>query len=498
MKKTITTIIILIWAAIFMSFNTIQNSENQSENVPDYLGIVKAYADAMIKDGRDTYGKEHSPLFASALDRRTMKIGSFEDIPGVRNGDRSLLGSNPQEDRDLYTILYRLTEISGENKYAEEANLALKYFFSHCQSPVTGLMTWGEHLYWDFEKEKMGGIDSNHEIGGEWPFWDECYKFNPEACWKFAIGQWDHQIGDKETGDFSRHAKWSEHGPKTGADFPRYAGQLIANWVDAYMREENADKERLPEMVTAISTLVTRMEDNMKKSQTGYLLAGTDDTHSQISWPSHNMELARCLWNALPYMDYKLAKRMKRLALQQDYHFHSMPHTINSGGGFVATIDSRTGEPRKRSMNTPYTATWSSGYGYKIHAQMANRCFTRFEQLENDYPELAEKYKQIILAAAKLYLTATPDNNDLLKPKSIANVITLLINSYNITGEKKYLERANYFGQLGINLFLDDGLPLPKATNNHDHYESITGGPLFMYALLNLYEALEDIQTPKI
>ncbi|MCK4920091.1 MAG: hypothetical protein KAS71_03535 [Bacteroidales bacterium] len=48
---------------------------------------------------------------------------------------------------------------------------------------------------------------------------------------------------------------------------------MIANWVDAYMREENADKERLPEMVTAISTIVTRMEDNMKKSQTGYLLA---------------------------------------------------------------------------------------------------------------------------------------------------------------------------------------------------------------------------------
>ncbi|MCK4920092.1 MAG: hypothetical protein KAS71_03540 [Bacteroidales bacterium] len=77
-------------------------------------------------------------------------------------------------------------------------------------------------------------------------------------------------------------------------------------------------------------------------------------------------------------------------------------------------------------------------------------------------------------------------------------MITLLINSCNITGEKEYLERANYFGKLGIKLFLDDGLPLPTATNKHDHYESITGGPLFMYSLLNLYEALEDIQTPKI
>jgi hypothetical protein len=33
-----------------------------------------------------------------------------------------------------------------------------------------------------------------------------------------------------------------------------------------------------------------------------------------------------------------------------------------------------------------------------------------------------------------------------------------------------------------------DGSPLPRASNQHKHYESITGGPSFMYRLLKLYQ----------
>jgi hypothetical protein len=56
-----------------------------------------------------------------------------------------------------------------------------------------------------------------------------------------------------------------------------------------------------------------------------------------------------------------------------------------------------------------------------------------------------------------------------------------------LTGDRKYLERANYFGQLGIDLFLDEDSSLPKATNQHNNYETITGGPELMSEILNLY-----------
>ncbi|WP_162417534.1 hypothetical protein [Cyclobacterium roseum] len=41
---------------------------------------------------------------------------------------------------------------------------------------------------------------------------------------------------------------------------------------------------------------------------------------------------------------------------------------------------------------------------------------------------------------------------------------------------------------IGFDLFLADRNPLPMATNQHDHYEAITGGPDFIYALLHLYQ----------
>src|SRR5210317_1442598 len=123
---------------------------------PDYMKIVQAYADAMIAEGRDFYGTENTPLFASTLNRKTLRIGSVEDfekIEGVRTNDRSIKGSNILRDIGLLDILYTLSELTGKEKYEDEADKCIKYFFTNCQSPVTGLMAWGEHLYWDFEKE---------------------------------------------------------------------------------------------------------------------------------------------------------------------------------------------------------------------------------------------------------------------------------------------------------------------------------------------------------
>lgn len=99
-----------------------------AEAQPDFLAPVKAYAEAMIKDGRDTYGKESSPLFASTLDRKTMKLTTAQQVgemPGLRVYDRHLIGGNPQLDRGLYETLYELTRVTGDKHYAAEADKAL-------------------------------------------------------------------------------------------------------------------------------------------------------------------------------------------------------------------------------------------------------------------------------------------------------------------------------------------------------------------------------------
>jgi hypothetical protein len=73
-------------------------------------------------------------------------------------------------------------------------------------------------------------------------------------------------------------------------------------------------------------------------------------------------------------------------------------------------------------------------------------------------------------------------------------VIDLLLNSYELTGNGDYLEQADELAKLGIKLFLPDEVPLPRASNKHDHYESLTGGPDFINSLLNLHLSLNELK----
>ncbi|MEN8118290.1 MAG: hypothetical protein ABFS16_14990 [Bacteroidota bacterium] len=470
---------------------------------PDYMKIVQVYADAMIAQGRDFYGTENTPLFASTLNRKTMKIGAVEDyesIKGVRTNDRSINGANILRDIGLLEILYTLSDLTGKEIYAAEADKCIKYFFTNCQSPNTGLMAWGEHLYWDFEKEACGygKVNQDYHEAGVWPFWNKCYEFAPEACWKFVIGEWDHQIANKKTGHFSRHARWSEHGPYSGFEFPRYAGQMIERWADAYKRKENSNQPRRDELLMAIKVIFGRMEANVKFTKSGYLPAGSSEIgdHVNVVWLKSNLELARCLEKVTPLFDDKMSAQMKTFALKQDIDFLDAPHNLDSvEGGYAVTLDAETGIPRVRSMNKPYTTTWGSGYGYGPHAKIANLCFKRYVKLKPEYPDLAIRYKNLMLASAEQYLLSNPDTLKLLKPYVFASVIELMLSSFELTGDQRFYKRANYFGELGIKLFINNESPLPKATNQHNHYETITGGPKFMYELLKIHQTLESLNN---
>ena len=41
---------------------------------PDYGAAARDFADAMLAHGRDTYGAQHTPLFAATLDLRTLRM----------------------------------------------------------------------------------------------------------------------------------------------------------------------------------------------------------------------------------------------------------------------------------------------------------------------------------------------------------------------------------------------------------------------------------------
>ncbi|TFG50161.1 MAG: hypothetical protein E4H40_01775 [Candidatus Brocadiia bacterium] len=452
------------------------------EKGDNWLATARAYADVLIERGRDSYGTQHSPLFASALDRKTLNLlppgGPYPDfigmpprLPGLRNGDRSIYGANPMHDMQLYELLYALSLVTGEKRYAEEADKAIEWFFNHCQSPETGLMAWGEHEGWDFRLETLGFTrGDNHEFYERWELWDRSFALAPEACRKFALGLWDHQIND-HSGDFSRHAEWAKHRTDTAAAFPRHGGYFISTWHHAYASTKD------PVFLKAIETVVGHFEKNSKK-ESGLIPCCTDPDKIPAVWLFSNLSLAIDLWDAAAVVPEPLSNKLRGLALNIDNVFLGFSHDLSpQGKGFMTNVDFFTRERKPNDSTDP----WAIAYGKPNDAPLALICFARY--LQNKNPS----FRDIVLKCADRYLDSEPNLEITLYPNAVADAIQLMMASNELTGKKKYLDRAEYLAKRAKKIFLDDSSHLPKVSSQHDHYETLTGGDDLMLAYLELW-----------
>ena len=226
----------------------------------DYVTIASAYADYMIEHGRDTYGQKHSPLFVTGIDRKTGKrisppfahVKRKPFMPGwerdreLRGSDRNYGNADPLDQLTLLRIMHRLSLMTGEKRYAEEADKTAAWWMANTQTKI-GLYPWGSHTYWNLDKDSGGGT---FEFNHVWPYWN----LNPSALQKYAMGLWNHYVADKKTGNFNRHANSNGHGPSGGMEFPWPGSAMIATWVQAYQHKPD------PEYLRAIDTILNRWE----------------------------------------------------------------------------------------------------------------------------------------------------------------------------------------------------------------------------------------------
>jgi hypothetical protein len=132
-----------------------------------------------------------------------------------------------------------------------------------------------------------------------------------------------------------------------------------------------------------------------------------------------------------------------------------------------------------------YCPIWDFSYGKATEAQVAMICYERWRQLQPG--EVRDGYKRLIAACARRYLKNDPPAEGIQKPGIIGDVILLMTVAYEFSGEKKYLERADYFARLGIASFLDVS-PLPRVAVGFAHYEAITRADTMMMALMKLWQ----------
>ena len=461
----------------------------------DYLRIVRHYADAMIERGRDTYGSVKSPLFAVALDPVNATVFQKKpgNLSGIRNGDRVWQGANPMTDQNFYQVLYALSEVTGDGKYAAEADAALRWFFENCQSP-RGLMSWGEHQGWDFYADAPVRPEAPHEFAEPWMLWEKSFALAPEACDRFAHGLWEHQIGDHEKGLFSRHAMatWRPEDDKagssrTGHEFPRHGGFYIATWAEAYARTKD------PEMLKAIRVLVDGFEG--RRSEASGAIP-SQSSKPELMWPFSNISLAIDMWDAAPDLPEELSRYLRESAKRIDEVFLKIAHEPGPGGkGFVKSAITSTLEPgdiraieagkTKGLRWQPYATTWATGYGAPTDAKIAMICLMRYRQSKDD------RYKSLFMQCADKYVQSEPPRigprTDLF-PGALAEAIAVQTNAYRLSRDNKYLERAEEFAKIAIDMFFDRGRAVfPAASAKSTHYETITGSPNLAMQLLDLW-----------
>lgn len=460
-------------------------SAGAGEDAASLLARVHAYADAMLAHGRDRYG-EPSPLFAACLDRRTMALpegealASIVAIPreawGVRRHDRSLEGANPQHDQELYHLLHAIGR-------GGDADAALSWFFARCQSPATGLMAWGEHLGWDFRRESRirqdHREDGTHEFFGNWELWERVWALQPVAAAAFAEGLWQHQISDHDRADFSRHAAYDRHQPGRDSQYPRHAGFYIATWASAARHgDRTAWSARIGRFLGGIET--------RRHPRTRGLLAETAErSRGNTVWALSELSLAIDMHAAASAVDPPVAEHLRASAATTDGVVLALPHRPEDGVFIThAFLDTLAPGNVLRPGLPAETRPFNAAYGETNAAMAGLLCLERAAQ--GGDPRLRE----LGLAAARCYLRARPEGDAALWPLPVAAAITLELRAWRLTGDAAFLAAARELADLACARFLPPGSPLPRATDRHDHYEAITGGPALMLALLDLHRAL--------
>ena len=458
----------------------------------DYVTIARAYADYMIQYGRDTYGPKHTPLFVTGIDRKTgMRISPpFAHVkrkpfmPGwerdreLRGSDRNYGNADPLDQLTLLRIMHRLSRITGEKRYAEEADKTAAWWMANTQTKI-GLYPWGSHTYWNLDKDGGDGI---FEFNHPWPYWD----LNPGALQRYAMGLWNHYVADKKTGDFSRHANSSAHGPGGGMEFPWPGSAMIATWVQAY--QDNPD----PEYLRAIDTIVNRWESLRDRSghlapcsnypqwawYVGYALAANRlDEHAEI----------------IEAQDAKLADKMRAYGRKCDAAYLSVADNMLNIKGFgpVSSYLRETGRfnPDRLDM---IGGPWQDRKDYAGFALMM------YERMKwNDSSELHKRFRQAVLDSAEVYMSINPEVQWSVWGDNTANAIRLMLAAHELTGNTAYLHRADHFSRLAVDMFLDDTSPLPKLTSQDDFYEveSVTApsSDVWMFAALEVDECITKV-----
>ncbi|SFL42852.1 pectate lyase [Gracilibacillus orientalis] len=175
------------------------------ENDESRINAVIEFCDNVLKNGRDHYRENPSPLFCDGLN-----IDTLEQVKWRFSDAGEVVISNLATQQNLFRTLTSLSHVINEPKYKAAAIDAIRFHFDHLIDE-SGLLQWGGHKFIDLKTlEPVGAAEKNyvHELKNCFPFYDLMYEVNPKSTEKFIKAFWNAHVYDWEELDVGRHGAY--------------------------------------------------------------------------------------------------------------------------------------------------------------------------------------------------------------------------------------------------------------------------------------------------
>jgi hypothetical protein len=441
-----------------------------------WLARTRTFADTLLRVGLDHYGPKTTPAWAGVIDTRDWSVPQkgVPAAPGIRESDRAVGGANLYLDSVTLRVFQALSDLTGDRRYRRAADDYMRWFLTACQSPQTGLLAWGEHLYYDFFRDAVAVERKNHELM-EWsPPWDLLWAVNPKAVARAIDGLRYHHFEDKPGSLYNRHARFdvAEHQKRQGAQpWIKHSAEYAYSFAFLYSKTQ---ERRWLEWALGDGGIYWER----RNPQTGLTLGCIDDPRPGSKLASGQMGLlAYWLRKAGALVPSEPSLREHARALMHAWERHS----YDAARGNWRTALNLDGSPASEAVGAP----WQFAYG-ESELLPYGRVAAYFARVDNDRAMLDTARRVARLAAA----TEVPVQASI---EGLGMAINLALDLHELEPEGAvWLKDAERYATLAVERFWrqsgDSGL-FVRLTGD-PYYESKTGVGFVLAGLLRLNGAL--------
>ena len=450
----------------------------------DYLYYVQSHCDNLIAHGKDQYGTKKTHMLASVIDTRDMSIPKA-DVPateGTRSHDRAVGGSNFYHDVETIKLLKALSELKGNDKYKSAAVNYARDFFAHCQNPHTGLLGWGEHLYYNFYADSVmvGALDQPrddiyHEFLAETPPWTFLWEIDTAAVRKAIAGvRYHFRSPTTQSFLFNRHAYWHQQEGKEyrglsqyqvgGQPWIKHSGLQCYSFAFLYDKTQNPEWKRWAEGTGSLYWKYRNPETNLTVSC-------IDDSRPNALYAS---------LNSMSLLSYYLLKAWQ---LHPEFNqFKEQAETMMKSAEKYSWDAERKGYYSLLRLDG---SVFSEELVPVIHTGYGGSDILAFGRIAAYFYKTTsdEAYKTMVQKVADMLIDTTWPEEFVVN--SLADALQFSLDAHELLKDERMLQKARNYADTGIEKLWSGQLFVRQPGD--PYYEAKLGTNNFVAGLLRLH-----------